>query len=91
MLISEDDCKEAIVALASKQRQKLARDWLPPLSEEDIAKAIDVSNWEIRDTELEDSITTRTFNCEPFDDQMRGYTYDDGEKIYLVEVQGEWK
>lgn len=34
-------------------------------------------------------VCCRTFNCVPFEDQLRGYVYDDGVNILLVSVEGE--
>lgn len=34
-------------------------------------------------------LTKRSFDCRPYDSQLRAYVYDDGEKIVKINVQGE--
>lgn len=34
-------------------------------------------------------LTERSFNCNPYDDQLRAYVYDDGTQIVDIRVQGE--
>ena len=59
--------------------------------------ATKISNWKRReddcfDGELSirgDRITSRAFDCDPYDDQLRAYTKDDGIQIISVEVVGE--
>lgn len=35
------------------------------------------------------SICRRVFDCRPFEDQLRATTYDDGNNVLLVEIEGE--
>lgn len=35
------------------------------------------------------SINFRCFDCRPYDDQLRAYTWDDGQEILKIRVEGE--
>ena len=47
-------------------------------------------NWKrIEKGRMDNGNTERIFDCIPYDDQLRAYVVDDGEKILSVEIVGE--
>lgn len=45
--------------------------------------------WELPPRGDHRTYTRRAFDCTPFEDQIRGYTWDDGKNIIRVDVLGE--
>jgi hypothetical protein len=93
MSISTEVCKEAIIAFVETNQAKLAKEFIPPV---DMSPALLVKNWKRtykakvgKYSDYPQGTIERTFDCKPYDDQLRGYTYDNGTEIIAVEVMGE--
>ena len=90
MSIGMKECKDALVKKAEEIWEEFSQEgWEPPLTDEEKVEVTDVRNWNLRYEAKDKDLFKKVFDCFPFDDQMRGYTWDDGEKIVYVEVQGE--
>ncbi|MBU4501883.1 MAG: hypothetical protein KKA79_04770, partial [Nanoarchaeota archaeon] len=48
-------------------------------------------NWEVeyQPNEISEGVNLWFFNCEPFDDQLRGYIHEKNGKVVHIEVVGE--
>ena len=58
----------------------------------DVESAQRVANWDYEPDGGErtpEGYNVTCFNCYPYDDQLRAYTVDDGEKILSVSIEGE--
>lgn len=92
MAISSTDCKDAIINFVNQNPGYVAKqfgDDIEDISEFE-APAKEVSNWKrVLKEKTPKGLTERMFDCRPYGDQLRGYTYDDGNKIVKVKVQGE--
>jgi hypothetical protein len=91
MKITSDMCKAAIVAKAAENPDYIRSLFvLQPGEQFDISSCTKVKNWERMSKEMNDwGFTERGFDCTPYDDQLRAYTLDDGNKILSVEIVGE--
>lgn len=90
MKITTQHCKEAIVKFILDNPGYVSDQFDPPESEEP-AKL--VSNWKRYNKIIEyrkgKAITVRSFDCKPYDDQLRATVYADEDQILDVYVQGE--
>lgn len=91
--VSNELLKYAIVEEAIRNPDNIRAQFVIDEGEEfDVTAAQRVANW---DYEPEGGERTREgynmtcFNCYPYDDQLRAYTVDDGEKILSVKIVGE--
>jgi len=91
-------CRQAIVDWCANNRPALDAEFTSPLTDAQFAETTDLSNWftsSERDSDLDpaddfDDVMGYGFDCEPFDDQLRGYVrLDDQGNITHVVVQGE--
>jgi hypothetical protein len=76
---------------------------IPPNNIQDVIKqAGNINNWKREEKTMVPSvnqvygfanekniITLRTFDCRPFDDQLRAYVWDNGTDILKVKISGE--
>lgn len=92
------DCKQAIVDWCKNNKSALDAEFSQPLSNSEYQDTCDVSNWlasSERDSTLDpdddyDDVAGWCFDCEPFNDQLRGYVrLDDQWNVTHVVVQGE--
>lgn len=92
-MIKTADCKQAIVDYLKKNPGHVAKQFGPSddgkTDTEFEAPALDAANWMHMPEDDDISKGERGFDCEPYDDQLRAYTKDDGTKIVAVVVQGE--
>lgn len=86
MSIRTKDCKEAIVDHIKNNTGCVSSQFVPP---EDEGPAKLLSNWKRFEKYKQDGETVRGFNCTPYDDQLRAYVYDNGDKIVRIEILGE--
>jgi len=86
MAIRSKACKKAIVRWIIQNPGHVASQFHPPKSE---TSAQLEKNWKRMYKTKEGNLYIRAFNCEPYNDQLRAYTYDDGCTILKIEVQGE--
>ena len=84
--VTTAECKQAIVAFVKANPGLISQQFVDPIDE---SPAQDVKNWKRMYKEREDGFNQRAFDCRPYDDQLRAYTRDDGDKITSVIVQGE--
>lgn len=93
-MISSNDCKAAIVAYLKTKPGYVAAQFVDAPTKEDIAAFESYAhlekNWKRFEKENQkDGLIRRGFDCKPFDDQLRAYTWDDGNKILKISVEGE--
>lgn len=98
MAVTTSDCKKAIVAWIKSHPGHVSSQFDPPESE---VPALDEKNWKreskrkcstidsLANPKLQPGMYERSFDCRPYDDQLRAYTYDDGNRIVYLVVQGE--
>ena len=98
MSVKSADCKKAIVDWIKAHPGHVSSQFNPPEPEIDALKE---KNWKrenkrictdldvMVNPKLKVGMVERMFDCRPYDDQLRAYTYDDGEKIIYLVVQGE--
>lgn len=98
MAITSNDCKKAIVNWIKSHPGHVSKQFDPP--EQEIS-AQDEKNWKrmyrrkcthvdtMVNPILKLGMWERAFDCKPYDDQLRAYTYDDENKIVYIVVQGE--
>lgn len=105
MTIKTEDCKKAIVDFVMKQPGYIAKQFVDVASSEIAsfeAPALKEKNWARRDKYMVSligdywpspgkagDICCRSFDCRPYDDQLRAYTWDDGSQILKILVEGE--
>lgn len=97
-------CKDEIVKAVLADPERVAAEFLPsndPRFAEQVqvvvTEAGNPKNWKRREKRKEgppeerEVVTLRTFDCEPFDDQLRAYVYSDADDktILKVEIVGE--
>lgn len=91
-------CKDAIVAFVRANPGLVSTEFCGDGPDEvipctEIAKmdadASNLKNWKRHSKEKYGKGNVRTFDCTPFDDQLRAYVYDDGLKITKIIVLGE--
>jgi len=89
-MISTADCKQAIVAWLQARPGHVQQQFTDPIDE---APSLVVGNWKRIVKEFATwgppAKWMRTFDCRPYDDQLRAYVWDDGQQIVGVEVLGE--
>lgn len=90
MSIKTADCKKAIVNWIKAHPGHVSKQFDPPEQE---GPAQLEKNWKRiykqRANHPFNNCYERGFDCVPYDDQLRAYTIDDGEKIIHIIVQGE--
>jgi hypothetical protein len=100
MAVTTVDCKKAITDWVKSHPGHVSRQFDPPESEADAQlernwkrmwkRRCDKRDiWANSELNLKAGMWERGFDCRPYDDQLRAYTYDDGERIVCVVVQGE--
>lgn len=85
-MITSNDCKLAIIAYVKAHTAELANQFTPP---EPMVDALKKANWKRWDKTTYQGITKRSFDCTPYDDQLRAYTIDNGTTLLGVDVCGE--
>lgn len=85
----QNECKEilkrALKNIDNKSLDKICNDFDPKLTQDDMNKILVEDNWEFSDKEGEEF----SFNCIPFDDQLRLYVYIKDDKIFEVVLSAE--
>lgn len=100
MVITTAECKKAIVDWVKLHPGYVSKQFDPPESEADARLEKNWKRiWKQKCNErmvlansrlnLKIGMWERGFDCKPYDDQLRAYTYDDGEQIIHIVVQGE--
>lgn len=96
MTVSSEDCKKAIVNTVLDNPGLVAKNFVNTSGYEaheidDFeAGAMKTKNWKRFEKEVEpNGLTRRGFDCKPYDDQLRAYTWDNGDKILKVSIEGE--
>lgn len=97
--IDTEACKELIANLALFNPGLVAREFVPEPGKTSFSpaeslemdrKAGNPKNWvRIHKQTNDKGNTERTFNCKPFDEQLRAVVEDDGTQIISVSIQGE--
>lgn len=92
-------CRQALANWCQNNRQTLDGEFAQSLTNSEFADACDATNWltsSERDSTLDpdeydyDDVMGWSFDCEPFDDNLRGYVrVDDQGNVTHVVVQGE--
>lgn len=92
-------CRQAVADWCKNNRQTLDGEFTQPLTNAEFAGACDPANWMTsseQDSTLDpdeydyDDVMGWSFDCEPFDDQLRGHVrVDDQGNVTHVVVQGE--
>jgi hypothetical protein len=87
MSIDTKACKEAIVKSAATDPQRIQALFVDTVP---VEPAKLQKNWvRIYKERQADGTTMRTFDCKPYDDQLRAYVVDDGQNILSVSIEGE--
>ena len=91
MAITTNDCKKAIVNWIKLNPGYVSKQFIPPEQEIDAQKE---KNWKRMSKRKckygqQRGLIERAFNCVPYDDQLRAYTYDDDNSILKVIIQGQ--
>ena len=89
-MITTKDCKEAIIEFVSSNKAYCESLFSMSFLS---APMYEIKNWKrmCKESKKEagKKITVRTFDCKPYDDQIRAYVTDDGINITKVEVFDE--
>jgi hypothetical protein len=97
MSISTADCKQAIVDFIRLNPGHVSSQFCD-VAPNDIstfeAQATKTNNWKRFEKERVThgqfkGMTRRGFNCNPYDDQLRAYVWDDGNTILRISIEGE--
>lgn len=89
--ITSEDCKRAIVGYVQAHGARISSEFYPPLTSKQLDDAMKEKNWKRRYKmwDAASNAIERSFDCVPFDDQLRGYVYERDGKIVKVFVVGE--
>lgn len=89
--ITSEDCKRMIVDFVFRNKGFIAKQFVPPLTDAQLEPALKEKNWKRRYKQYSqfDDAIERSFDCAPFDDQLRGYVYERNGKIIKVFAEGE--
>jgi hypothetical protein len=93
--INTDLCKRAIVNLILNSDNIVAKQFgFTSKHQVEIdefeADAMKVKNWKrFEKVSEQNGLVRRGFDCKPYDDQLRAYTWDNGTDILRVEIVGE--
>lgn len=97
--ITSEKAKEVICALCSEKREMIIKEFCfdtdlekQDFCSKDLPKAFSTRNWKRRNKERrKDGYIERSFDCTPFEDQLRAYVLTDSTdcKLLQVLVQGE--
>ena len=91
--VSNELLKYAIVEEAIRNPDNIRAQFVIDEDEEfDVTAAQRVANWDYEPEcgeRTPEGYNVTCFNCYPYDDQLRAYTMDDGEKILSVKIVGE--
>lgn len=85
-MITSNDCKLALIEYVKQHEVYLSNQFDPPMS---MLPAMQKTNWKRREKVTANNLVERFFDCEPYDDMLRGYTTDDKITILAVEVCDE--
>ena len=99
MAPTELDCKNSIVEFCKNNKRMICAEFDPPLDNKAFSQCLSVENWNsdmdrVKSGEMDLSDLDSTvpeemlYDCEPFDDQLRGYVSVAGDKV-MGYVQGE--
>lgn len=84
--ISSKDCKDAILKFAYENKEYckslFSYDFL-------VSPLFDINNWKRICKEKNNNITTRKFDCKPYEDQIRAYVTDNGIEILSIIIKDE--
>lgn len=84
--ISSKDCTCAILNFVNENKEYckslFSYDFL-------VSPLYEIKNWKRIHKETNNSITTRTFDCKPYDNQIRAYVTDNGIEILSVIIKDE--
>lgn len=84
--ITTADCKNAIANYVKANISSIQQGHAVPI---DLLPATLPKNWSRREKLTENGIVKRCFNCNPYDDTLRGYTTDNGHTILSVQIYTE--
>lgn len=89
MKISTQQCKEAIIQFVLDNPGHVSKQFIPMENEEPAKK---ISNWKRISKTIgkhnDKVVCVREFDCAPYDDQLRATTWDNGEQILDILIEG---
>lgn len=96
MKITSAICKDELAKYCANNKIRICGQFTPPLEDKDYYKTLTASNWKRMDKEVTGKYDPypigsilRSFDCKPFDDQLRGYVVEYSGVIINVFVSGE--
>lgn len=84
--ISSQKCKEEIIKYCLQNKDKIVNEFVPVLDETQFLETQKIKNWKRKCKHIQDDILNkyngkkyieRSFDCEPFEDSLRGYVESD--------------
>jgi hypothetical protein len=89
--VTTEICKGLIVQYCLEHKEEIKKEFDPLLTDEQFSQSLSEKNWKRESKSKYNNVWERSFDCRPFDSQLRAYVttnFDDTE-IISVGVCGE--